>query len=481
MTTFLPRLDSGVPGLDEILGGGFVEGSSYIVQGEPGAGKTILASQIAMNQASGGRKVLYATLLAESHERLFQSLSTLEFFDPSLLGGGITFVSVFHILREEGLDAVVALLRKEIGRQKAEMLVIDGLLSARDWAGSTLDVRTFVAELQGHAAFAGCTVLFLTSAPNSEASPEHTMVDGVLELREEIFGARSVRSLRVRKSRGSSALGGLHQLEITSRGMVVYPRLEAIYSRPKGDNVPDSNRISTGVPGLDILVGGGVPSGSITLVAGPSGSGKTTLGLCFLGAASIEDTGLYLGFHETPSRVVLKGDALGLNTSQLLASGAVEIMWQPLTENLLDALGHKLLDAVRNRNVKRLVIDGLGAFERATTRPTRLVEFVAALSNELRAGGVTTVATWEVSAHANPPRLMAPEFLSALDNLVALNQLEVGSELRRAVAVMKVRDSAFDAEVRTLSIGQGGLLVGEKFGSVEATIAGAAAFVGPLP
>ncbi|WP_414476291.1 RAD55 family ATPase [Microvirga sp. M2] len=275
----LARLESGVVGLDTVLCGGLVDGSSYIIQGHPGAGKTILANQIAFQQAHSGRRVLYVTLLAESHERLFQSLSTLDFYDTAKVGNGISFVSVFQTLRKEGLPAVVEVLRQEIKRQQAGLLIFDGLLNARDKANSTLDVKTFVAELQAHAAFAHCTALFLTSARIDDTSPEHTMVDGVIELSEQLIGAQAVRQLQVRKSRGSAALGGYHQYAISRTGITVYPRVEAVLARPSRDENPRLSRVATGITGFDTIIGQGLPHSSVTLLLGPTGSGKTTFGL----------------------------------------------------------------------------------------------------------------------------------------------------------------------------------------------------------
>ena len=159
----LNRLQSGIEGLDALLKGGLVSGASYIIQGRPGSGKTILANQLGFHHARNGGRVLVATLLAESHDRLFQFLSTLSFFDASRVGAEIQFVSAFDTLENEGLDEVVKLLRREISRQKATVMVVDGLLNARSKADSPIDTKKFISELQGHAAFAGCTVLFLTS------------------------------------------------------------------------------------------------------------------------------------------------------------------------------------------------------------------------------------------------------------------------------------------------------------------------------
>lgn len=445
-----------------MLGGGFVEGSSFFVQGEPGAGKTVLATQIAFGQAKAGKQVLYATLMAESHERLFQSLSTMDYYDASLLGRGVTFVSVFQTMRDEGLDAVVALLRKEISRQSASVLIIDGLLTARDRANSNLDVKTFLAEIQGHAAFAGCTVLFLTSAGHSDPNPEHTMVDGVLELTEEIFGVRSVRLLRVRKARGIDVMGGFHQFAISQEGMRVFPRVENQFARPTLQHDPEPRRIHTGSPSLDALIGGGVPEGSITVVAGPPGSGKTTAALSFLAAAPTDKSALLFGFYEPPSRLRAKAEALGIDFASGLASGRTEIIWQPLTENLLDELGHRLLDAVGRMAAKQVVIDGVAGFERASNSPERLLAFFSALENQLRGMGVTTLATFETTRQRLPASFPVGALLSGIDNLIELDHLLIGGELLGTLEVVKMRDSAFEPDMRVVTIARGGLSVGEK-------------------
>ncbi|MCF6370921.1 ATPase domain-containing protein [Rhizobium halophilum] len=460
MTQSLPRIISGVDGLDQILGGGFVEGASYIVQGQPGAGKTILANQVAFANVGAGRKVLYITLLAETHDRLFQVLGTLDFFDRNQLGVTISYVSVFQTLRDSGLSAVVELVRKEIARQGATLLVFDGLLNARDRADSPLDVKTFVAEIQSQAAFVGCSVLFLTSTRFADDSPEHTMVDGVIELHEEVPGVRSVRRLQVKKSRGSPALGGLHQFEITSSGVTAYPRLEAVLRSPSTQDEPSLAAVASGVEGLDELLGGGLPASSVTLVFGPSGAGKTAIGVSFLAKANRDEPALHFGFYETPTRLRAKARALGVDIDGPIDAGDLEIIWEPMTENLLDKLGHQLLQAVRRRKVKRLFLDGLGGFQRAAVHQARMTEFFSALTNELRALGVTTIATWELRDLFGPT-LTAPgsELSSLIDNLVMLRHIEAESRYTKALSVLKVRDSAFDPAIHEVSFGNTGIRI----------------------
>ncbi|SAK99434.1 Circadian clock protein kinase KaiC [Caballeronia fortuita] len=455
----LARLRSEVPGLDDICGGGLLAGSSYIVQGRPGAGKTILANQIAFAQARQGHKVLYVTLLAESHDRLFQSLSALSFFDASRLGTDLTYLSLFRTLREKGLDALVATLRSELARTKASILVLDGLLNARESSETNLDIKSFVAELQGHAAFTGCTVLFLTSARIDESSPEHTMVDGVLHLEENLFASRTVRHIRVAKSRGSRALGGLHLYEISERGISVYPRLEAALARPSTAESVSLTKVGTGTGGLDVRLGGGLPSASMSVLVGPAGSGKTTFGIGYLNCATPERPAVHFGFYETPERLYAKAKALGLDLQARVETKALRMLWRPLTENLLDKLAYELLDEVRSSRAERLFIDGLAGFERATVDPHRMVEFFAALSNELRAIGVTTVCTWETKELSGPWRTNpSPEILSQIDNVIEMRHQAAGGALRRSIAVLKVRDSLFDtstAEVLISGLGDG--------------------------
>ncbi|MCY1394029.1 Circadian clock protein kinase hypothetical protein [compost metagenome] len=472
----LKRVEVGIEGLDLLLRGGLIVGASYIIQGRPGSGKTILANQLAFNHVQRGGRVLVATMLAESHERLFQYLSTLSFYDANKIGDQIQFVSAFDTLESEGLEAVVKLLRSEITRQQATILIVDGLLNARSKAESPLDTKKFISELQGHAAFAGCTVLFLTSSRLDDGSPEHTMVDGVIELAEELYGSRSVRRIQLRKTRGSAALSGLHEFEITGDGLVVYPRLESIFSHPSRPDSADLSRVPSGIAKLDLLVGGGLPRSSVTLVMGPSGIGKTSLGIGFLGASSKAEPGMLFGFYESPQRFRLKAKALGIDCKALEDQGALHFAWQPTTEGLIDGLGARLLTLVEKHKVKRLMIDSLGALTRIANSPGRLNEFFSALTGELRARGVTVVATWEMrdifGSEINAP---APELSSIVDNILLMRFVELNSELKRLLSILKVRDSLYDPSLVEVVISDHGIDLKKAFEHATAVMSGSAA------
>lgn len=473
MVEVLKRVETGIEGLDALLRGGLVAGASYVVQGPPGAGKTILANQLACGHVRNGGRVLVATLLSESHERLFQSLSTLEFFDPALVGDQIQFVSAFDTLEQEGLDAVVRLMRQEISRQQASLLIVDGLLNARIRAETTLDTKKFISELQGHAAFAGCTVLLLTSSRLQEGSPEHTMVDGVIELGETLVGSRAVRTIQLRKTRGSAALSGLHECQIDSAGLTVFPRLEALYSHPSHLGSETMESISTGSQALDDMLGGGVSVGSTTLIMGPSGIGKTSLGLAFVAAASPVQPAVHFGFYESPTRLRQKAGAFGYDFAELERSGALLLSWQPTTEGLLDQVGARLLKQVDSLGAKRVVIDSLGALSRLAFDPARINGFFRALIGELRARDVTMLMTWEVrdlfGAEVSAP---SPDLSSIVDNLILTRFVELDSRLRRMLSLLKVRDSDYDPALHELCMGPDGVVVRKAFEGASAVLSG---------
>lgn len=471
----LQRLVTGIPGLDQLLKGGLVAGSAYIVQGRPGSGKTVLANQLAFNHVERGGRVLVATLLSESHERLFQYLSTLSFYDPAKIGDQIQFLSAFDSLEQEGLEAVVRLLRSEIARHGASLLIVDGLLNARSRAETVLDTKKFISELQAHAAFAGCTLVLLTSVHLEEDCPEHTMVDGVIELGEDLHGARAVRRIQLRKTRGSAALSGLHECEITSDGLQVYPRLEALYGHPSGPGSEACAQVGSGVPCLDELLHGGLAEGSVTLVMGPSGSGKTSLGLSFLGAATPQAPGLHFGFYESAARLRMKAASLGLDFAALEREGALHIAWQPTTEGLLDDVGARLLRQVGEHGIKRVVIDNLGAFTRLAIRPERLNEFFRALMGELRARDVTVLATWEMrDLFGSEIIAPAPELSSIVDNLLLMRFVELNSQLKRVLSILKVRDSRYDPALLEVCFGQKGMELHKAFNEAAAVLSGTA-------
>jgi len=269
------------------------------------------------------------------------------------------------------------------------------------------------------------------------------------------------------KLRGTSYLRGRHAFRITDDGLVVYPRIEALLARPTRPDQGGIRTISSGVDRLDAMLGSGLPMASTTMVMGSSGTGKTTLGLQFLSCCREDEPGLMLGFYETPARIGAKVDELCRPLRGLLDRGTVEVLWQPPTDGLLDAYGDLLLEAVRRRGVRRLFIDGLGAFQRAAAEPLRMGQYLTALMNELRVLEVTTVYTLEVPDIIGPYIRAPIGDLSILaDNLILMRYIERQARLHRLISVLKVRNSDFDPWLHEYITSSRGLRISEAVEAV---------------
>lgn len=469
----LQRIPSGVIGLDAILDGGFLQGGTYIVAGMPGTGKTILGNQICFHHVAHGGRVVYVTLLAETHGRLLAHLRGMSFFSEEPLASALHYVSAYRVLTQEGLKGLLELLRQLIREHRASMLVLDGLVSASASAPNELAFKEFVHELNTLVSVIGCTTFLLTNGHSPEdVHPEHTMVDGLIELTDELIGVRAVRELIVRKFRGSAHLRGRHVFQISQQGITVYPRSEAMLADPIAVPGEYTARIPVGVPELDDMLRGGLQRGSATLLMGPSGSGKTLLGLQFLaeGARKGEPC-LYFGFYESPPRLVGKGQAIGLDLLGAVRGGQLEMIWQPPVELVLDALAVKILAAIKRRGVTRLLIDGLVGFKESTVHTERINRFFAAFTNELRALDVTAVFTEETRVLFGPEVETPVKGLSALvENHIFLRQLEWKGELRRVLAILKTRESWHDPSLRELLVDDQGLHLGGRFDSTGAVL-----------
>lgn len=469
----LERVPTGIGGLDAILEGGLLSGGVYIVEGAPGAGKTILANQVCFNHVARGGRAAYITLLAESHARMLQHLRTMEFYDENAIPDRLYYVSGFAILESDGLKGILDLLRREIKGHKATFLVLDGFATTAESAATPRELKKFVHELQSHAAALECTVLLLTNGSHRETSPEYTMVDGVMRLEDRPIDQRTERTLQVAKFRGSDFLDGRHPFRITDRGLLIYPRIEAAFAVPSVRDIYTLRRQSTGVPGLDAMLGGGVMAETTMGLYGPTGSGKTTFGLQFLALSSAAEPGLFFGFYESPERLRVRAHSLGVDLAGLEQRGAVEIIWRPQGEYTLDELGHQLIDAVRRRGVKRLVMDGFGGLQSSAIDPARMSRFVSTLANEIRALNATMIMTME-STHILGSGMELPtrNLSSLLEGLIIFRYAELEGRLHRLVSITKLRDSSFDPSLREFEITPRGIEVGRAFRGVEGLMSG---------
>ena len=477
----LERFPTGIPGLDTVLHGGLFRGGIYIVAGTPGAGKTILANQVCSHHVRQGGRAVYLTLLTETHGRMLANLRTLSFFDVGHVGESLFYVSAHRELEQQGLAGLLQQLRAAVREHKASLLVVDGVVTAEHFAESPFAFKRFIQDLQTWVGLQGCTVLLLKSAGTlgedveGNVRPEHTMVDGILQLRVHSLRQRRVRELLVSKLRGSGFLEGSHSYAISADGVRIYPRVEALLG-PMSAESPSEQRhdVSSGVPGLDRALGGALQRGSTTLVLGSSGAGKTIFGLQFLAAGAREgEQGLYYGFFENPSALVYKAERLGLELGEHVRSGRVTLRWQLPVERMLDALGHELLDAVKRTGARRLVIDGLVGFFSASPYPERLSGLFSALTEWLHREGVTTLLTEETrELFVQDIEAPVPGISGVCENILFLRKVESGARLLRLLSVMKTRDRDNDSALYGFDIAQGGLRLGKAFRPGHAVFTG---------
>jgi circadian clock protein KaiC len=478
------RVPTHIPGLDTVLCGGLLRGGIYVVRGAPGSGKTILGNQICFAHARLGGRAAYVTLLAETHARMMLHLESVEFFDAQLADEDVRYLSAYGALLKNGLRGVLDFIRSElrgkagktpkrIGAAGADILVIDGFVAINELSASVSELKKFIQELQIYADLVGTTVLLLTGPAVDESRPEYTMVDGILELREDVHSLRAYRELRVRKLRGGPHLRGGHTFNISNAGITVHPRIEARYSAPSMDDECGDEIVSSGVEHLDAMLGGGLACGTTTLVLGPSGSGKTTLGLHYLAATPKDSRAVLFGFYETPARLLRKARALNLRLEQRVRRGELEIVWQPSTEQNVDALADRLLQTVDRGGVSRLFIDGIDGFQRATIHPERVHHVFTAIANELRVRGVTTLYTYEVPQFLGPSLQTPITGVSALaENLIYLRFVELRSHLYRLLSILKVRQSRYDTSLREFHITDRGIRLETNLESAEALLSG---------
>jgi circadian clock protein KaiC len=470
----IERVSSGVPGLDTIVQGGFIRGGIFIIQGPPGAGKTILGHQICFAHIGAGGRALYVTMLAENHARMLLHIGQLGFFDATAIPDSLYYISAFRVLEEDGLAGVLDLLRQEVHAHDAGVLMIDGWSAVEEAAASGREFKKFIHELQAQATIADCTVFLLTGV--RPVSAEHTLVDGVIELQTKLYGRRAERSLEVYKLRGTGYLRGAHSYSITGNGIVVYPRTEALLAHPSVRDRVTGPAVSTGLAQLDRIMGGGFPHHCTALLIGPPGVGKTTLGLHFLSECDRDNPGLHFGFYETPATILDKAKTLQLPVENLIRQGHVEIMWQPTTEGLLDQICNRLIEAVRSRGIRRLFIDGLQGFERLAPEPERLGRIFSALSSELRGLGISTLFTAESdligSVLGLPLSGLSLQGVSCIAEIILVTRyVELRSQLYRMISVLKVRDAEINSALHEFTVGQGGIVIAPDSASAENILA----------
>lgn len=449
-------LKTGVPNLDRILGGGLRTRSLVMVMGAPGAGKTMLAQQIAFHEARQHNRVLYLTGYSETHAKLLANSRGLSFFDAAAVGREIQFLNLVDLLHE-GAEETEAALVGEVQTHSARLLILDGFRSIRRFLANDQDVAHFLYSLGAKLSVLGVTTLLCLEGEPTTSShePELTVCDAILFLRREVHGSHERRLLEAVKVRGAAPLSGLHPYTIAHDGITVYPRWETLVDP---QDVPWSDeRLSLGLPGVDALVGGGLTAQTTTLVAGTPGVGKTLLGLHFLSAAErIREPALYVGFTETRAQLEERSRTFGLDLEEAEAAGRLRLTVLPGYDLDADRIAALVAQDIEERGVRRLMIDSLAEVERGVLAPDRRTDFLSALVTYLRNQSVTTYVTLDITSVVGPSLEFADTPLSVLaENFIVLRFAEYRNRLHRLMTVLKMRFSDYDPTLYEYSITAG--------------------------
>jgi circadian clock protein KaiC len=456
-------VETGVPNLDLILGGGLVRRSLAMVMGTPGTGKTLMAEQIAFHTATRGQAVLYLTGYSETHDKLLSHSRGLTFVTPELIGTRVQFGSLPDLLRE-GPDETQNAIVETARTQNATLVVVDGFRSIRGFLADDPSAAHFLYSLGAKLALLGATTLVIVEGdPDATTSyPELTVCDVIVALRRERRDSRHRRLLEVLKARGSTPLEGVHPFVINRTGLSISPRFESVV--PTTEPAWHSGRASFGIPDLDTLIGGGLNVGTATVLAGSPGVGKTMLGLHFTaeGVRAHEPT-LFLGFLESKAQLREKARAFGMNLAAAEASGLARLLVLGARDLEADQIAALLSEDVERRGVRRLVIDSVAELQRGLGSEARIPGFLSALASYLRAHQVTTYLTLDVTMIVGPMVELASPLLSVMaDNLLLLRQVEYRGRLHRVLSVLKMRFSVYEPAIYELTVtpGRGFHIVG---------------------
>ena len=467
-------LGTASPVLDQLLGGGLPERSVTVVAGEPGAGKTIFALQFIFHLARQNLKTLYFTTLSEPALKLVRYMQMFSFFDQDLLDDRIVFVDLGASLRTRDTGELLRQIVDRVEQEEPAVVVIDSFRAIHELLDSPAVGRAFVYDLAVQMAGWGATTLLVGEYTPVEMSqePEFSIADGIIRLTNKRQELTAVREMEVLKLRGANYMTGAHFVEIGPDGIVFYPRIRGP-EIGSGRSASVSERVSSGVQGLDDLFDGGIPLHSSTLLQGGSGTGKTLLGLHFLvEGARKGEPGILFTLEETPDQLRDIARGFGWDLPALEAQGLLHISYTSPVELSLDRFLHQMLQRIAVTGARRVVLDSISSAALGVSSERHFHEFVYALTKHCRVAGVTLAMTMEITELLGTAQLTGHGVSTVADNIVLLRYVEVAAHLERAISVLKVRGVAHHADLRRMTVGSDGVQVAAPFTGMHGVLTG---------
>jgi circadian clock protein KaiC len=483
--TTAAKAKTGIVGLDNILSGGFSRGHVFLVEGAPGTGKTTVALQFLLEGARAGEKGLYITLSETERElrdgaashgwSLDDSVAVFELLPPESLLDSDQQQSLLYSSDLE-LGETTKQIFEAVERARPSRVVLDSLSEIRLLAQNSLRYRRQILAIKHYFAKFNTTVLLLDDLTADVADKTvHSIAHGVLRLEElaPAYGAER-RRVRIVKYRGVKFRGGYHDATITTGGVNVFPRLVA--SEYRSDVT--RSKMSSGIAELDRLLGGGLDSGSGTLILGPAGTGKSLVAIVFAVAAigRGEKVALFV-FDEELGLLFSRMKGLGIDLEEMQRSGKLFIEQVDAAELSPGEFAHRVRQRVDDDRIKTVVIDSLNGYQAAMPEENSLILHMHELLQYLNRRGAATFMT--VAQHGLVGDMKAPVDVTYLaDTVILLRYFEALGTVRRAMSIIKKRTGMHESTIREFRIDDRGLTIGEPLDTFQGILRGVPIYIG---
>ena len=483
MTT--SKAATGIVGLDDILSGGFSRRHVFLLEGEPGTGKTTVALQFLMAGAAAGERCLYITLSeterelrdgARSHGwELDEHIAVFQLTPPEDLLNAEQHQSLLYSSDLE-LGEATKQIFEIVEKVRPSRVVIDSLSEIRLLAQSSLRYRRQILAIKHYFARYDATVIMLDDLTTESLDKTvHSVAHGVIRLEELTpnYGAER-RRLRVVKYRGQKYRGGYHDFTIMADGINVFPRLVAAEHR----SPYASTQMSSNIPELDALLGGGIDSGSSTLILGPAGTGKSLIALLFAAAAVArgEKVALFI-FDEELGLLCERMKKVGIDLNALQATGNLQIEQVDAAELSPGEFSHRVRHSVDAKQIRTVVIDSLNGYQAAMPEENALVLHMHELLLYLNRQGASTFMT--VAQHGLVGDTRSPVDITYLaDTVILLRYFEALGKVRRAISIIKKRTGTHESTIREYRIGSTGMKIGAPLEAFQGVLRGVPHYFG---
>ncbi len=470
------KLPTGVPGLDEITGGGLPEFSFNIIAGAPGSGKTTLAHQFVFANATPERPALYFTVLGESALKMLRYQQQYTFFDPAKLPASIRFINLSQAVLEKDFGAVLEEVTKAVEASNPAVVVVDSFRTMVRKPSSDMDLQSFIQRLSLFLATWQATTFLIGEYAEEELrdNPIFTVADGLFWLRQITERNSIVRKLQIIKLRGQASVPGLHTFRITEAGIRAFSRTFGLTARVR--NPTGRRRLSFGIPELDKMLGGGIREGDSVLITGPSGTGKSVLATQFIAEGiSQGEPAIVAVFEERPQAYAARASNLGLDLVSPQTDEKLTILYLRPLDLSVDETMQSILDAVEKIGAKRLVIDSLAGFEMALS-PGFRADFRESLYRmifALTGIGVTILSTVEVDESFTEFPFSTYSISFLCDDIIRLRYVSIDDQLRKIMVIIKMRGGNHSKDIREYEItSKGVVLLDQRLTNFQGLISG---------